>query len=332
MKRVLIIAEAGVNHNGDIAIAKKLVDKAADCNVDIVKFQTIRLEALVSKNAATAEYQKKNTGVEESQFDMLKRLVLPFEAFKELENYCKKKGVMFLSTPFDLESINFLNGLDMPFWKIPSGEITNLPYLNRIAQTGKPVIMSTGMSTLDEIRFAVNILRENGTKDIRLLHCTTEYPAPFTDVNLRAMATMRDTFRLPVGYSDHTVGSEVAIAAVAMGAEIIEKHFTLDKNMEGPDHKASVEPDELRILVKSIRNVETAMGNGVKMPSSSELKNITIARKSIVAKCDIRKGEKLAECNITVKRPGDGISPIHWFKVLGTVACRDFEEDENIEI
>ena len=331
MSNVLIIAEAGVNHNGDIRLAKKLIDKGKKCGADIVKFQTFIPKMLASRFAIMADYQKKNLGVEESQEKMLSKLALKREDYIQLADYCKQIGIQFLSTPFDIESIGFLNDMQN-MWKIPSGEITNLPYLIAIAKTGKPVIMSTGMCEMYEIEAAIKVLKENGTKEITLLHCNTEYPTPFEDVNLRAMQTMRDAFGLEVGYSDHTKGIEVPIAAVAMGATVIEKHFTLDRHMEGPDHKASLEPDELAAMVRSIRNIEAALGTGEKTPSPSERKNMVIARKSIVALRDIKAGEILTEENITVKRPGSGVSPMKWFEVLGTRAVRDFEEDELIEI
>ncbi len=328
---VYIIAEAGVNHNGSYELACKLVDAAKAAGVDCIKFQTFKSENLVSNSAQKAEYQKNTTG-EGSQVDMLKKLELSYEDFRALKDYCDKVGICFLSTPFDFDSIEFLNSIDMPFWKIPSGEVTNYPYLVALAKTGKPIVMSTGMCDLLEIQDAINVLRENGTKDIRLLHCNTEYPTPYEDVNLRAMQAMRDAFGLAVGYSDHTKGIEVPIGAVALGATVIEKHFTLDRNMEGPDHKASLEPDELAKMVTSIRNIEKALGNGDKTPSPSEKKNITVARKSIVAAKKIKFGESITEDDITVKRPGSGINPMRWNEVLGTKAVRDFEEDELIEI
>lgn len=328
---VYIIAEAGVNHNGSFELACELVDAAKKAGVDCIKFQTFKSNNLVSHTAQKAEYQKNTTG-DGSQVDMLKKLELSYDEFLDLKDYCDKVGICFLSTPFDFDSIIFLNSINMPFWKIPSGEVTNYPYLVALAKTGKPVVMSTGMCTMSEIQTAIDVLRENGTKEIKLLHCNTEYPTPFEDVNLRAMDVMRDTFGLEVGYSDHTKGIEVPIAAVALGASIIEKHFTLDRRMEGPDHKASLEPDELTQMVIGIRNIEKALGNGIKIPSPSERKNITIARKSIVAAKKIKMGEKLTEENITVKRPGIGISPMKWNLVLGTKAIRDFEEDELIEL
>ncbi len=330
--RTLIIAEAGVNHNGDIELAKRMVLEAKKCGADIIKFQTAKAELLVSKNSEKAEYQKKTTGINETQYEMIKRLVLPFQDFVELKNYCDEIGITFLSTPFDLESIDFLDRLEMPFWKIPSGEITNLPYLIRVAKTRKPIVMSTGMCTIGEIEVAINVLRENGGKDITLLHCTTEYPAPFVDVNLKAINVLKEKFDVPVGYSDHTTGIEVSIAAVAMGATIIEKHFTLDRTMEGPDHKASLEPSELKDMVSSIRNVELAIGTSEKKPADSEIKNKAIARKSIIARCDIKKGDIFTEDNLIVKRPGNGISPMKWYDVIGKVAKRDFIEDELIEL
>lgn len=332
MEKVLIIAEAGVNYNGKLDLAYEMVDKAKEAGADIVKFQTGVPEKVMSRYAEKAEYQKKTTGSGESQLDMVRKLMLKFEDFAPLKKYCEDKGIVFLSTPFDLSSIDFLNELGCEMWKIPSGEVTNLPYLMRVAKTGKKIIMSTGMCTLDEVGDAVNALKKHGAEEITLLHCTTEYPAPIKDVNLRAMLTLKETFNCQVGYSDHTPGIEIPIAAVAMGAKVIEKHFTLDRNMEGPDHKASLEPDELNAMVRAIRNVELAIGTGIKEPSGSEKKNMSIARKSIIALRDIKKGELFTEENITTKRPGSGISPMHWFDVLGTPAVRDFGEDELIEI
>jgi N,N'-diacetyllegionaminate synthase len=328
---VYIIAEAGVNHNGSYELACKLVDAAKTAGADCIKFQTFKSENLVSCNAQKAEYQKKTTG-ESSQQDMLKKLELSYKEFLKLKAYSDNAGICFLSTPFDFDSISFLNSMDMPFWKIPSGELTNLPYLIALAKTCKPIVMSTGMCEMDEISEAIKVLKENGAGNIKLLHCNTEYPTPFKDVNLKAMQTMRELFKVDVGYSDHTKGIEVPIAAVAMGASIIEKHFTLDKNMEGPDHKASLEPEELAAMVSGIRHIEMALGNGKKTPSPSEKKNIAIARKSIVAKQNIQIGEELTIDNITVKRPGIGLSPMKWFDVLGTKAVRNFKEDELIEL
>ena len=330
MKHTFIIAEAGDNHNGSFELALKLVDKAVEAGADCVKFQTFVTENVISKFAEKAEYQKENTGSDESQFDMVKKLELSFEQFREIQKYCQKKGIMFLSTPFDLDSIDFLQEIGIPFWKIPSGEITNLPYLEKIAHTGKDIVMSTGMCTMREIEEGLQILQKNGAGKIVLLHCNTEYPTPYSDVNLRAMQTLREKFQVPVGYSDHTKGIEVPIAAVACGASVIEKHFTLDHNMEGPDHKASLEPEELTEMVKAIRNIELAMGSSEKFPTESEKKNIEIARKSIVAKRTIKKGEVLSEDNLYIKRPGNGISPMKWYDVLGTVAVKDFQEDELI--
>lgn len=326
---VYIIAEAGVNHNGSFALACKLVDAAKNSGADCIKFQTFKTKNLVSKYAEKADYQKKTTG-DSSQQEMLKKLELSYDEFLQLKEYCKEMGITFLSTPFDFESIDFLNSIDMEFWKVPSGEVTNLPYLVALAKTHKPVVMSTGMCEMKEIEDAVAVLKQYGTTNITLLHCNTEYPTPFEDVNLKAMQTMRDEFHLDVGYSDHTKGIEVPVAAVALGATIIEKHFTLDRNMEGPDHKASLEPQELAEMVCCIRNIEKALGSGDKTPSPSEKKNIAVARKSIVAKTKIKAGDTLTEDNVTVKRPGTGISPMKWFEVLGTKAVKDFDEDELI--
>jgi len=329
---VFIIAEAGDNHNGSFDLALKLVDVAVESGADCVKFQTFVTEEVVSKKAEKADYQKQSTGANESQYEMVKKLELSFGQFRKLDSYCKKKGIMFLSTAFDLKSTEFLNTLDMPFWKIPSGEITNLPYLMKIAQTNKNVVLSTGMATVDEIRDAVDVLTNNGAGKITLLHCNTEYPTPMRDVNLKAMNSLHKLFNLDVGYSDHTLGIEVPVAAVALGAKVIEKHFTLDRNMEGPDHQASLEPHELKNMVESIRNIEKALGSDIKKPSQSEIKNINIARKSIVARRNILKGEVFTEENLAVKRPGNGISPMKWFDILGKISTKDFEEDELIEI
>lgn len=333
MNKIIIIAEAGVNHNGDMATARALIDAAADAGVDYVKFQTFKTENLVSCNAPTAEYQKKATN-ETSQFAMLKRLELNKEQHIELIDYCHQKGVKFLSTAFDFDSIDLLAGFNLDFWKIPSGEITNYPYLARIAHFGQPIVMSTGMCDTQDIRNALNALYENGAtpENITLLHCNTQYPTPMCDVNLKAMHTLANTFGVATGYSDHTQGIEIPIAAAALGATVIEKHFTLDHNMEGPDHKASLEPDELKAMVTAIRNVEQALGNGEKTASSSETPNKAVARKSIVAARHIKSGEILTEDNITVKRPGNGLSPMRWREVIGTFAIRDFAPDELIEI
>lgn len=332
MSKVFIIAEAGVNHNGSFELALKLVDKAKEAGADCVKFQTFHSENEISRFAEKAEYQKENGNTAESQLDMVKKLELPFEDFVKIKAYCDKVGIVFLSTPFELDSVAFLDTIEMPFWKIPSGEVTNYPFLRAIAKTRKPVVMSTGMCEIDEIAAAIELLKANGTSKISLLHCNTEYPTPFEDVNLNAMKTLREHFSVEVGYSDHTAGIEVPIAAAALGAAIIEKHFTLDKNMEGPDHKASLEPEELAAMVTGIRHIEKAMGNGEKTVSNSERKNIDIARKSIVAKREIAKGEVFTEDNITVKRPGNGINPMLWNDVIGAAAIRDFREDELIEL
>ncbi|SCW81984.1 N-acetylneuraminate synthase [Lachnospiraceae bacterium C10] len=329
--RTLIIAEAGVNHNGSVELAKKLIDTAKDCGADIVKFQTAKLDSLVSKTAHMADYQKRNIGKEQSQKEMLQSLLLSYDEFIQLAEYCNQVGIKFLSTPFDIDSIHFLNDMQ-DIWKIPSGEITNYPYLIEIAKTGKKVILSTGMAEMDEIEAAINVLKQNGTEDITILHCTTEYPAPIHDVNLRVMETLRENFGFPVGYSDHTKGIEVDLAAVALGASVIEKHFTLDRNLPGPDHKASLEPSELKAMVEGIRKVEMALGSSQKKISDAEKKNRDVARKSIVAKKYIKKGEVLSEVNVTTKRPGTGIDPMRWNDVIGTKAIRDFNEDELIEI
>lgn len=329
---VYVIAEAGVNHNGRLDLAKKLVDAAKDAGADCVKFQTFISGNLVSKWAGKAEYQKLQTDADESQLDMLKKLELSFDDFIELKDYCSLKDIEFLSTAFDNESIDFLDKIGMRKWKIPSGEITNLPYLVKIAKLNNPIILSTGMSTMDEIERAVLLLKENGSGEITLLHCTTEYPTPYSDINLQAMLSIEEKFKTKVGYSDHSKGIEIPVAAVALGATVIEKHFTLDRNMEGPDHKASLEPDELKAMVDSIRHVESALGDGIKKPSISEEKNINIVRKSIVAKQPINKGELIAESMLTTKRPGKGINPMRWYDVIGTRAIRDFGEDEMIEL
>jgi len=332
MNKVCIIAEAGVNHNGSLDIAKKLVDEAKKAGADIVKFQTFDVDAITSRFAEMAEYQKENIGEVKSQKEMLSELTLKHEEYIELSKYCEKVGIKFLSTPFDFPSIDFLDGIGCDIWKIPSGEVTNFPYLKKIAETKKPVILSTGMSTLEEVKAAVEVLNSFGTTDIVLLHCTTQYPTPYESVNLNAMLTMKAETGLPVGYSDHTKGIEVPIAAVAMGATIIEKHFTLDRNMSGPDHKASLEPNELKQMVDSIRHIELAMGSGEKKPADIEIGNMKIARKSIIAARDITKGDFFTEDNLTTKRPGNGLSPMLWNQVIGTMAMRDFKEDELIEI
>lgn len=335
MDKVIIIAEAGVNHNGNFEMAKQLVDAAKKAGADYVKFQTSKKpENVTSRFAQRASYQKKNLGEDGSQLSMLKKIRLEFPDYVLLKSYCDQQEINFLSTPFDLPAVDFLYGLGMDFFKIPSGEITNLPYLRKIARLGLPVVMSTGMSELQDVRNALNVLYNNGLKpdDITLLHCNTEYPTPYEDVNLKAMLTLKQEFGVKVGYSDHTQGIEVPIAAVAMGATVIEKHFTLDRTLPGPDHVASLEPNELEAMVIAIRNIEKAVGNGVKAITESERKNIAIARKSIIAARKIKAGELLSEENLTVKRPGSGISPMKWDEVIGTAAIRDFEEDELIEL
>ena len=332
MRHVIVIAEAGVNHNGSFELAKKMVDAAKEAGVDYVKFQTFNPQKLVSKYAEKAKYQKETTGSDETQLQMLQKLTLTEDNFLSLRDYCKEVGIGFISTPFDLDSIAFLETFDMDFWKVPSGEVTNLPYLEAIARTKRKVVMSTGMCDMNEIQDAMEVLKKNGTTEITLLHCNTQYPTPYEHVNLSAMSTIKDTLHKEVGYSDHTQGIEVPIAAVAMGATVIEKHFTLDKNMEGPDHKASLDPTELKQMVSAIRNIEKAIGNGLKEPSSSELTNKAVARKSIVASREIKQGEILSENNLTTKRPGTGISPMKWYEVIGKAAARDFSEDEIIEL
>lgn len=334
MSKVFIIAEAGVNHNGNIETAKKMVDAAVDAGADAVKFQTFKAEKLVCRNAQKAEYQKKTTDKNESQFEMIKKLELDLNAHRELIMHCTERGIVFLSTPFDLDSIHLLHELGLEIFKIPSGEMTNLPYLKEIGTLKKKVIMSTGMANLKEIGVTLDILTQAGTskENITVLHCNTEYPTPFEDVNLLAMLTIQEAFKVKVGYSDHTLGIEVPIAAVALGAKVIEKHFTLGKNMQGPDHKASLIPEELNGMVRAIRNIEKALGSGIKKPSHSELKNKPVARKSIVAVKSIKKGEVFTSENITAKRPGIGISPLEWDRVIGSKALRNFDEDEIIEI
>ncbi len=334
MDNTIIIAEAGVNHNGDINLGKNLIDVAVEAKADYVKFQTFNADALVSVNAEKAEYQKIQTDNNESHHEMLKNLQLSREDHLELIRYCNIKKIKFLSTPFDIDSINFLSQFDLDYFKIPSGEINNYPYLKHIATFNKPIILSTGMSSLNDIEDAVGILIQNGVdkSSLSILHCNTEYPTPFNDVNLLAMLTIRDRFEVNVGYSDHTKGFEVSIAAVALGASIIEKHFTLDNKLPGPDHAASLEPAELKIMVKKIRNIEKSLGNGVKKPSLSEQKNISIARKSIIAKMEIKKGEVFSDKNITTKRPGQGLSPMKWNDVIGKVSRYDFQIDDFIKI
>ena len=332
--KVQIIAEAGVNHNGQLDLAFRLIDVALEAGADVVKFQTGIPKLVMSKVAIKADYQLSSTDPNETQLEMSEKLTLPLEDFRKLKIYAEKRGILFLSTPFDIVSINYLNDLGLDCFKVPSGEITNLPYLHKIGGLNKKVIMSTGMAELYEITDALNILIASGTEKnkITILHCNTEYPTPCEDVNLRAMITIRDELGVGVGYSDHTLGIEVSIAAVALGAKVIEKHFTLDRNMSGPDHSASLEPDEFKAMVKAIRNIEKALGDGVKHPSPSEMKNMPIARKSIVAERKIKKGETFSEENLTAKRPGVGISPMNWDKVIGKVANKNYEEDDLIEL
>lgn len=325
-----VIAEAGVNHNGSLELALRLVDEAVKAKVDAVKFQTFNAEKLVSKNAIKAEYQVQNTGSNESQYAMLKKLELSYNDFRTIKEYCDKSNIQFLSTAFDQDSVDFLFDLGMRIFKIPSGEITNYPYLVKIAKTGCPIILSTGMATLNEVREAVELLQKNGAEEITVLHCTTEYPAPYNEVNLRAMHTMSEELSLPVGYSDHTNGIEIPVAAVALGAKVIEKHFTLDRNLPGPDHVSSLDPSELGKMMIAIRNVESSLGDGEKRPTPSELKNLSVARKSIVASKPIKVGQLFTEENLSCKRPGDGISPMKWEEVLGIAATQDFDVDEKI--
>ena len=329
---VLIIAEAGVNHNGSLELAKKMADVAKKAGADIVKYQTAVPELVISRFAPKAEYQKETTGAGESQLEMVKKIHFGFDAHRELKEYCDSIGIMYLSTPFDMDSIEFLKEMDMPVWKIPSGEITNLPYLEKVARLGKPLIMSTGMSEISEVKDALEVLYSNGATDVTILHCNTEYPTPLKDANVKAMLDIQSNFKTKVGYSDHTLGLEAPLASVALGATVVEKHFTLDKTMEGPDHGASMEPHELEALVKAIRNTELALGDGVKTVTASEAKNKDIARKSIVAKRPIQPGETFTEENIMVKRPGNGISPMRWYEVLGKTAKREFTLDELIEL
>ena len=333
--KVLIIAEAGVNHNGNYDLAIQLIDEAKKAGADIVKFQTAVPELVMSKFAEKADYQKVSTGEGESQLAMAKKIHLPLDAYKSLQKYCNQVGIEFLSTPFDMVSIDVLIELNQRIFKIPSGEITNLPYLRKIGSLGTDIILSTGMANLQEIEDAIKVLVLAGTRKDRItvLHCNTEYPTPMHDVNLRAMNTIREKLGVKVGYSDHTKGIEVPIAAVALGATVIEKHFTLDKNMEGPDHQASLEPQELKAMVEAIRNVEIAIsGSGIKETSDSERKNMVIARKSILAAKNIKKGEIFNENNLIVKRPGNGINPMRWDEIIGKTAIKDFQEDELIEL
>lgn len=334
MTKVFIIAEAGINHNGSFKLAKKMIDAAVYAKADAVKFQTFKSEQAISKYAPKALYQKQTTDPYETQLEMAKKLELKPDEFRALSDYCKKKGILFLSTPFDFESIDLLNTIGLKIFKIPSGEITNLIYLQKIGRLKKRIILSTGMACIDEIRTAVSVLVKEGTarKNITVLHCNTAYPTPYKDVNLSAMKTIHDKLKMPVGYSDHTVGIEVPIAAAALGATVIEKHFTLDRSMPGPDQKASLEPHELKAMVHAIRNIEISLGNGRKIPSSSELINMPIARRSLVASRDIKKGEYFSKGNIAAKRPGTGINPMNFYKISGKKAKRNFKEDELIAL
>lgn len=332
--RSFIIAEAGVNHNARLDLALQLVDQAVFAGADAVKFQIAIPEMVATATARKAGYQEKTTGRKESQLEMIRRLLLPMESFLDIAAHCRKKKILFISSAFDLESLNNLERMGLPYHKIPSGEITNLPYLKQIGSYRKPVILSTGMATLGEIEFAIDALEAAGTPRSRItvLHCNTEYPTPFSDVNLRAMLTIKNAFGVEVGYSDHTVGIEIAIAAVALGAHMIEKHITLDRSMPGPDHKASLEPVEFKAMVSAIRNVEQALGSTVKHPTKSEIKNCPIVRRSIVALAKIKAGEKFSVKNIAAKRPGTGISPMRWDEVIGRLAPRNFDKDELIKL
>lgn len=332
--KTLIIAEIGVNHNGDLALAQTLIEKAAEIGADFVKFQTFRAEQLVTKTASKAAYQYEKNQVDESQYQMLKKLELTDFMHNILVDYSKKCGISFLSTGFDIQSIDFLVDLGLEYFKVPSGEITNLPYLRHVGKLSKTIILSTGMATLGEVEEAINILEMSGTsrQNIIVLHCTTEYPAPLCEVNLRAMLSMQQAFKVNVGYSDHTLGIEVPVAAVALGACVIEKHFTLDRNLPGPDHKASLEPKEFKAMVESIRNIEMALGDGIKRPTASEIKNKAVARKSLVAKTLIKAGDMFNAENLTIKRPGNGISPMLWDQLIGTKSFRDYAPDELIQL
>ncbi len=332
--RLFIIAEAGVNHNGSILIAKRLIDAAAASGADAVKFQTFKAANMVSRNAPKAEYQNKHIGSKESHFNMLKKLELGINAHKKLKEYCEKKKIIFISSPFDMESVDLLDSLKLKIIKIPSGEITNMPYLKKIGKLRKKVIMSTGMSTLKEIENALSILMKSGTpkKNITILHCSSAYPAPIQEANLTAMLAIKKAFNVKVGYSDHSVGIEIPIAAATLGAAVLEKHFTLDRDMQGPDHKVSLEPHEFKAMTQAIRNVEKALGNGIKRPHPAEFKNRQIIRKSIVAARDIKRGEILTDRNITAKRPAIGISPMKWDEVIGKPLSRDFKKDSAIEL
>lgn len=334
INRTLIIAEAGVNHNGDMALAKQLIDVAAEAGADLVKFQTFKADRLATRTAKKADYQNESTDIKESQYEMLERLELTLDMHKELIAHCAMRNIRFFSTGFDVESLDMLASLGLDSFKVPSGEITNLPYLRHVGLLSKSVILSTGMANMGEIEAAIEVLEQAGVvrTNITVLHCTTEYPTPMREVNLRAMQSIQKAFGVAVGYSDHTVGIEVAIAAVAMGASVIEKHFTIDRNLAGPDHKASLEPNELKSMVTSIRNIEFALGDGVKRITPSEAKNKPIARKSLVAKCAISRGDVFTAENLAVKRPGSGVSPMRWDEVIGRIASSDYSADDLIEL
>ena len=327
-----IIAEAGVNHNGDVSLAKEMVDKAVEAGVDAIKFQTFKSEKLVTKYASMAKYQKENIGEEDSQFNMLKKLELSFEEFIELKDYCNDKSIIFMSTPFDIDSAEFLNSMGMEAFKISSGDLTNIPMLEYIANFNKPIILSSGMSVIGEIEDALISLRNRGVENVAVLHCTSNYPAPLDSVNLKAMNTIKNTFNILGGYSDHTRGITIPIAAAALGANIIEKHFTLDKSMEGPDHKASLDPQELKAMVEEIRKVESSLGNGIKMFNESEIDTMRVARKSIVAARDIKSGETIKLQDLDYKRPGNGLSPKYYKEIIGKKAKRDIKIDEQLTL
>jgi len=331
--KIIIIAEAGVNHNGSLKIAKQLISEASKAGADYIKFQTFLADKLVLKDAKQADYQKKNLGKYMNQFEMLRNLELSFNDHLELIECCKNHSINFFSTAFDMDSLDLLIRLKLPMWKIPSGEITNLPYIKKIGSLKQSVILSTGMATIGEIEEAIGLLEQSGTSRdlITVLHCTTDYPASLDDINLKAMVTIGETFKVKYGYSDHSEGIEIPIAAAALGAAVIEKHFTLDKNMQGPDHKASLEPDELKRMIVGIRNIERALGDGIKRPTPGEMKNKSSARKSIVAAKSIKKGDRLSSMNLTTKRPGNGLSPMHWDQLIGNMADRDYQKDEQIK-
>ncbi len=330
MSHVLIIAEAGVNHNGSLELALNLVDAAKESGADAVKFQTFRADCLATRTAHKAAYQERTTENSESQFEMLKRLELDASAHRHLMDHCRKIGIQFLSSPFDMQSTDLLAAMDLPVYKVPSGEITNFPFLEHVASKGRPIILSTGMSTLGEVEEAVSALRAAGASQLTLLHCVTEYPAPYAEVNLRAMLTLKSAFGLPVGYSDHTPGIEISIAAVALGAEVIEKHFTLDRTLPGPDHAASLEPSELKQMVDAIRHVEVALGTGVKAPAPCEIPNMSVARKSVVASQALSAGHQLTVSDMDIKRPGNGLAPRLLSALVGRTLRKEIEKDEVI--